>query len=268
MKNFRMCHCETLWVVAISLLLMSGCSIYDNYDIDLMDGAASIDSSSNKEGSSDSGTNSSNGKDTSYVVIINQNSSSSGKSVVSSSSKNSDWTCGESTLKFGDYEYKTVIINGQCWTQENMRFVADDGHSICYDNDESNCDKYGRLYDYKAADVVCPSGWRLPTTEDYIGLQEYSGADKDDAGYHFKAQSGWKTESGDDFVEFSALPGGDCDYEEDCLSVGVIGLWWTSTVKQKNASHNTMRLSGSNSVFNAEYAYEDDNYASVRCVMK
>ena len=197
-------------------------------------------------------------------------SSSSVEQPPVSSSSVADWTCGISTIKRGDREYKTVVIKEQCWMQENLRYVPSTGNTMCYDSEESNCDKYGLLYDYEAASVACPTGWRLPTSAEYEALAEYSmeGAPLYEAGAHFKAVSGWTPESGDDFLEFTALPGGKCDDEQICSNIGKLGYWWTSTEKVKNTSHLALALNGDGDSYSAENKMDNDQYISVRCVKK
>lgn len=43
----------------------------------------------------------------------------------------------------------------------NLNYKVSD--SYCYDDKESNCKKYGRLYTWKAALKACPEGWSLPS---------------------------------------------------------------------------------------------------------
>ena len=56
--------------------------------------------------------------------------------------------------------YKIAEFDGKLWMTENLNFTIE--NSYCYDNDEGNCEKYGRLYTWGAAKKACPKGWRLP----------------------------------------------------------------------------------------------------------
>ncbi len=69
--------------------------------------------------------------------------------------------------------YKTVKIGEQTWMAENLNF--DNTGSYCYANKQENCDKYGRLYTWEAAKNVCPTGWHLPTEEEWQQLEKYLG---------------------------------------------------------------------------------------------
>jgi uncharacterized protein (TIGR02145 family) len=94
------------------------------------------------------------------------------------------------------------------------------------------------------------------------------GATLYDAGAHFKATEGWTPESGDDFLGFTALPGGKCNEEKTCLNIGKMGYWWTSTEKVKNTSHLALSLNGDSDSYSATAKMDNDQYISVRCVKK
>src|SRR5262249_11931380 len=51
------------------------------------------------------------------------------------------------------------------------------GSSFCYDDDASNCDKYGRLYSWSVAREACPPGWHLGTDAEWKALEAALGMD-------------------------------------------------------------------------------------------
>ena len=274
-------------------LFLAGCSIYDNYDADLMK-TASVEPED--VGSSESNGSGEKGKDTSVIIIINQNSSSSEEAHSSSSeaepvssSQGDSFACGEATVTGKDlHEYKTVLIGKTCWTTENMRYKPKKGISRCYgegasDPDlepdaEKNCEEYGLLYDVEAASGVCPTGWRLPTIEDFENAITYSGAvDQGDAAPHFKAVGKWPDVPGspkaiDDLLGLSVLPGGYGDLATDDVSydydnIGIIAYIWTSDAPTAFTRSLIHIQDDDDAVYFASGDIES-TLASVRCVKK
>lgn len=152
--------------------------------------------------------------------------------------------------------YKTVKIGDQTWMAENLNYSDSvktpslKGKSWCYKNDEKYCDVAGRLYTWAAAidsvkfandddnprdcdngekcifsDTVhgiCPPGWHLPDTTEWVALFMAVGGQSTDhpgestAGYIIKTQRGWNdykgiSGNGSDAFGFSALPAGHGD---------------------------------------------------------
>ena len=129
--------------------------------------------------------------------------------------------------------YKTVKIGSQIWMAENLNFKTKKG-SWCYDDNESNCARYGRLYTWAVAmdstgnwstngkgcgngsicnpktpvRGVCPEGWHLPSKTEWEILFTTVGG-KSTAGSKLKSMSGWDDHgNGTDDFGFSALPAG------------------------------------------------------------
>ena len=56
---------------------------------------------------------------------------------------------------------------------ENLNYKSE--NSWCFNNDTTNCTEYGRLYDWKTAQEVCPNDWRLPIKAEYKELLDCIG---------------------------------------------------------------------------------------------
>lgn len=149
---------------------------------------------------------------------------------------------GLETITYGGQVYNTVLIGNQCWLKENLNYEA--GNSWCYDNDPSNCDTYGRLYDWETALTVCPPGWHLPSDDEWKILEgtvdsQYPVGDPEwddlgwrglDAAKNLKSSSGWYNNgNGTDLYGFGALPGGSRHSGGTFDSLGRIGCWWSSS---------------------------------------
>lgn len=125
--------------------------------------------------------------------------------------------------------YKWVNIKGQIWMAENLNYDTKNTGSKCYDNKETNCTTYGRLYHWDAATKACPSGWHLPSEAEWKTLVNNTGGDPK-ASRNLKAKSGWDSYSGngDDTYGFTALPGGSAT-DNDFNFASTSGQWWSAT---------------------------------------
>jgi uncharacterized protein (TIGR02145 family) len=144
--------------------------------------------------------------------------------------------------------YKTVKIGGQTWMAENLNYQI--GKSYCYDDNNSNCDKYGRLYEWETATDICPTGWKLPSIADWKQLAKTAGGTEgeeriqgqkvvffDGIAKKLKAKSGWNGNgNGTDDFGFSALPGGGRDNMGDFFNVGDGGGWWTASFDRNSGA--------------------------------
>jgi uncharacterized protein (TIGR02145 family) len=63
--------------------------------------------------------------------------------------------------------YKTVKIGDQTWFAENLAFQEVGGNCWAYYDKATNTSKYGNLYDWQTALIVCPVGWHLPSKNDF-----------------------------------------------------------------------------------------------------
>ncbi len=124
--------------------------------------------------------------------------------------------------------YKVVDIGSQTWMAENLNYNT--GNSWCYNDSTSNCDTYGRLYDWETAINACPTGWHLPTNTEWTELTDFlggvgvaGGKMKEEGTTHWDSPNTGAT----NISGFTALPGFGLNGSLDDL--GSNGRWWSAT---------------------------------------
>jgi uncharacterized protein (TIGR02145 family) len=125
--------------------------------------------------------------------------------------------------------YPTVQIGDQCWMQKNMNYQT--GNSWCYDNNSSNCNTYGRLYDWETALKVCPNGWHLPSDAEWQKLVDFLGGDAAGGKMREPGTNHWKSpnQGATNSSGFSALPGGYRYTNGDFGNLKFNANFWSAT---------------------------------------
>ena len=195
--------------------------------------------------------------------------------------------------------YQTVQIGDQLWMKENLKVThynngdeiptgysnfewadldeTETGAYAVYDDNESNADTYGYLYNWYAVETgnLAPEGWNVPTDEewtvlkDFIANDGYTGIDGNalkEIGYDHWYDYGNPDDEGLDIYGFTGLPGGYRSYYSggNYNAMGYFGYFWSSTEYGSGDAWN--RLLGYNT--SAIYRYDNDKgYGfSVRCI--
>jgi uncharacterized protein (TIGR02145 family) len=155
-----------------------------------------------------------------------------------------------------DTPYKTVKMDSQIWFAENSNEKPSSGNSWCYGNYPPNCDKYGKLYDWTAANSACPSGWKLPSKDDYDKLLDYveNGKDGTFAGTALKNEKGW-----------NAIFGGYKSEESGFVSLDEQAFLWSST--ESGSSDAYYRSIKKDSQYLQSGPDKKTKGYSVRCIM-
>lgn len=127
--------------------------------------------------------------------------------------------------------YKTIKIGEQVWMAENLNFKT--AKSWCYANDTANCTKYGRLYFLESAQNACPTGWHLPSDDEWKQLEQVLGMSVEQA----NTDRAWRgTNEGekllsDSTLGFNILLGGYRNPPANNMLEGMQAFFWTSTIK-------------------------------------
>ncbi len=200
-----------------------------------------------------------------------------------------DWQCGNVfTDERDDHNYQTIKIGDQCWMAENLDVgIRIDGTSEMTDNDEiekycyqdnpSNCDEYGGLYQWNEMMQystqqhirgICPEGWTLPDDDDWQALIDTLGGEIVAGGKLKEAGTAhWQSPNIDATNEsgFTALPGGARMPTAGNFSVlGYNAYFWTSAPNGTDDAFAHFLTNGSGEAggnhFHKEHGF------SVRCI--
>lgn len=163
--------------------------------------------------------------------------------------------------------YKTVKIGNQWWMAENLAYKASSG-CWSYDNNISNVNTYGYLYNWETAKNICPSGWHLPSNSEWEILIERLGG-KNVAGEKLKKSTTWDLFKGVNFGNnssgFSAVASGQYDSFGDCFAnMGNSCFWWSKT---QNSSEDAWNYGlGNNSSETYPFPCNIHDGYSIRCI--
>ncbi len=149
-------------------------------------------------------------------------------------------------------QYNIFEVDGDWWMGENLNFPTQE--SWCYDVQESNCDKWGRLYTWKEATTSCPQGWHLPDDQEWSKLINYYG------GVHYAGKS-FKVGGSSPFNAFMA---GYYYHEGSFGKVDVSAYFWSATEQNNDYASFKGVYSTVDNV--GTYTYIKIDGMSVRCV--
>jgi uncharacterized protein (TIGR02145 family)/prepilin-type N-terminal cleavage/methylation domain-containing protein len=202
-------------------------------------------------------------------------------------------SCGDTFTYCGE-SYPTVSIGGECWMAKNINVGAridspleqsNNGifEKYCYNNSTTECSNYGGLYQWneamqysatESAQGICPSGWHLPSDNEFTALTRTvigdPGCDPTTgcapAGEVLKASAtstpvAW---NGTNDYNFSAIPSSYRDLDGTSNYQGTYGFFWTSTVRDVDNAWHRLLDTGTTTVFRY-YDFKTYGFA-VRCI--
>ena len=158
-------------------------------------------------------------------------------------------------------EYRSITIDGVTWMAENLRFRPKTG-AICFNNDTNNIPGYGVLYAWESAVKACPTGWHLPSGDEFRSLTNY-----------YEQKETWRKIPSDPF-SFGIQLGGMQDYEGTFSEMDESAYYWSSTEYDKtNAEYFSFLIIDSMQIIDISrkedisdiHGSEKSNKYSVRC---
>lgn len=197
-------------------------------------------------------------------------------------------------------QYKLIKIGTQTWMTENLAYLPSvnqpsdesdsdprfyvesyDGTNVDDAKATDNYEDYGVLYNWPAASAACPTGWHLPSDDEWKVLEMHLGMSQEEAD-----EIGCMSRGSDEGSQlagnillwdpgllisntafgssgFEALPGGFL-YNETFSGTGRYGKWWSSTASYSRVIDRALYYNNSHSGRGDE-SHKEYGY-SVRCV--
>jgi uncharacterized protein (TIGR02145 family) len=195
-------------------------------------------------------------------------------------------------------EYDWVRIGEQIWMAENLAFLPSvnpisnksvsalryhiyryDGTDITEAKGNANYKIYGVAYNFPASRTACPKGWHLPSDEEWLQLEKYSGMPQEELNKSFnegwsrgtgqgrllKATTGWSRLYGFDNYGFRAIP--DNYPPTQYMKYEQYAHWWSSTTflnSDKERIYIRSLYEGSNNIWRGPFNHDDT--ANIRCI--
>lgn len=189
--------------------------------------------------------------------------------------------------------YTTVIIDDKIWLADNLRYEIS-GKEITnnstwsnnntydgwryFDNDKTTYSAYGVLYQWEAAKIACPSGWHLPSDDEWKTLEIFLGMSQsvaDERGYRgtdegkkLKSTSGWYSGGNGTNVYGFDANGGGYGYSDGRFTSPFYqsaGFWSSSQYLSYSTDAIVRFLHAGEDKINSNY-YSNRSGLSVRCL--
>ena len=204
-----------------------------------------------------------------------------------------EWTCGD-PVSYHGYDYETVLIGEQCWFAENSRFIPEVSPASDYSMSQPRCHVYGyngsaveeamltdeygvygALYNFQALQQweICPTGWHVPSDEDWMGLELTLGIPADsldvigyrgcNIGDQLKSESLW---NGTNQSGMNMLPGGGTVDSGEFVFLEERGWFWSSTEAPQQAAWFRQLESNQNGIYRAHWNQNQEGGKSIRCI--
>ena len=156
------------------------------------------------------------------------------------------------------------MADGKQWTTHNLDVKT--MSSYCYEDAELNCRRYGRLYTWESARLVCQSlgdGWRLPTDDEWRQMAKHYGGVSEDSDDRGKAA--YKALLAGGSSGFNALLGGGRSDDGQYARLEAHGFYWTAS-ESDPASGWFYNFGRGGQALHRQSGGEKQRAFSVRCV--
>ena len=171
-----------------------------------------------------------------------------------------------------DQVYKTVTLGSQTWMAQNLNYMTDEIYGYYATDISYYREDNGLLYPWNVAQEACPSGWHLPSLDEWNALYEFVsndvGGDTTLVGAKLKSKYGWNGSIvGTDDYGFSAR-GAGVFLDEMIYDIRLGAYFWSSTLNDRGHGSIVYLRDEFRSMYIAETVNEEAflTGVSVRCL--
>jgi uncharacterized protein (TIGR02145 family) len=170
------------------------------------------------------------------------------------------------------------------WMTQNLRYKPEDSENFRYPNNSETIyeshPEYGLLYNWDTAKTICPTGWHLPTRDEWNSLiteikadvaQRYSTLATPDRSRQKMTSLKWGEENTDGYSKssyengFDALWVGNVHPSYGALSYGDAAQYWTPDVEPHSGTSYYFHVTKDATETSYSQTY-GQYYQSVRCM--
>ena len=168
------------------------------------------------------------------------------------------------SVAFGTTDSSKRMADGKQWTTQNLNVKT--VPSYCYNDEETKCLQYGRLYTWESARRACQSlgdGWRLPTNDEWRQMAKHYGGVREDSDDSGKAAYQALLIGGSS--GFNAVLGGGRSQDGQYARLEAHGFYWTAS-ESDPATAWFYNFGKGALILNRHSGGEKQSAFSVRCV--
>jgi len=169
--------------------------------------------------------------------------------------------------------YKVITVGSKKWMAENLRYETS-GSWVNLENPDA---KYGRLYDWTAANTSCPKGWHLPSDAEWKALESQLGMASADLGAtgwreiagntSIKSMTGWAADGNGNYSDrfgINVFPAGKHE-SNSFKNLGDYAFFWTSTLSDGSSSWGRYLYRNTDKISRDKLSNASGN--SCRCIL-
>jgi len=160
--------------------------------------------------------------------------------------------------------YAILRVGNKIWMAENLKFKSTGAKM--YDNNTGNLKWYGMLYSWDEANKVCPTGWHLPSDDEWKELEKALGIPESELNKdEFRGSGATELIKGGKTGFNVQMAGYFYDEAGKYFQMNQVAHFWTSSLFNQTYPWKRIFKAGSDQISRSRM-FDKADLCSVRCV--